>query len=186
MKHIKKDMLRISLMLVLSMLFAGLLPVRVSAAAKSFNQKKTIQISEANDFAHTQKATWIKYKAANNGYITITAKEKAKKSDDTDGAAAASGVLQLYDSKKKTPLSGAYTYNTAGTMASEYTVVYGVKKGVTYRLQVQAQGAVSLKCSFTKVSKSAADKKAKAAALAKNKLAKGILMAGDRDRKSVV
>lgn len=181
MKYMKKYISKISIILCLTMLFTGWIPMDVSAAARNFNQKKTITITGADDFVHTQKYIWIKYKAPNNGYITITAKNKA---ETAAGAAAntagfATGAFRLYDSKKKTALSGDYVYNTAGSVPAESTAVYGVKKKTTYFLRVLAQGAVSVKCKFTKVVKSGADKKAKAAALSKNKAAKGILIAGD-------
>ena len=184
MKYIKKHMKRMGVLLCLAICLIGLLPSDVSAAAKNFNKKKTITISGSEDYVHTQKYTWIKYKAPNNGYITVTAQNKEEKlkdgaSGDNTGQAYATGEWRLFYSKNKTPLSGGFVYNTAGNTSADYTMVYGVRKNTTYYLQVQAQGAVSVKCKFIKVSKSSADKKAKASLLAKGKLAKGILSAGD-------
>lgn len=180
MKYSKNNIRKWGIVLCFAMLVAALRPVDVWAAAKNFNQKKTIKVAEGEDFVHTQKPIWIKYKAPNNGYITITAKNRGKGNNAANAQGSyAAGVLQLFDSKKKTPLSSEYGYHTGSGDSAGYTVVYGVKKKVSYYLRVQAQGAVSVNCKFTKVSKSSADKKAKAVSLAKNKLAKGIMMAGD-------
>ncbi len=173
MKNGRMRFQKAGIVLCLAMLVLGLFPADVSAAANNFNQKKNITVAGEDDFGHTQKFIWMKYKAPNNGYITITAKNKGKA-----GAGAASGIFQLFDSKKKAPLSGEFAYDTGGAPA-QYTAVFGVKKKTTYYLRLQAQGAVTLNCKFTKVAKSSASKKAKAVSLAKNKLAKGIMMAGD-------
>lgn len=183
MKYVKKYVRKIGFCLCSLMLFIGLFPVDVSAAARNFNKKATIAIAGAEDYAHTQKYIWIKYKAPNDGYITITAQGNAQKLQEdgsgSKGAGLATGIFRLYNSKKKTQLSGDFAYNTAGKNPAEYTVVYGVRKKTTYYLQVQAQGAVSVKCNFTKVSKSKANKKSAAVSLPKKKKAKGILAAGD-------
>ncbi len=171
MRYFKDFAGKISLALCAVLLFAVFCPVEASAATGNFNKKKTVVIAQEDDFSHTQEYTWIKYKAPNHGYITVTAQKKG-------ASGAASGLFSLYDAKKKTPLSGDYAYNTAGPAAS-YTVVYGVKKKTTYYLRVAAEGAVSVKCKFTKTSKSYANKKANAQNLAKGKLAKGIMAAGD-------
>ena len=143
MKYRKKYVQRIAACLCSFALLLCLFPADISAADRNFNKKKTITITGAEDYSHTQSYVWIKYKAPNDGYITITATNKAEK---MQGTAYATGVFRLYDSKKKTQLSGDCAYNTAGNTPAEYTMVYGVRKNTTYYLQVQAQGAVSVKC----------------------------------------
>lgn len=181
MKHSKAYIWNIGAFFCLALILCALFPADIWAAARNFNQKKTITIAEEKDFIHTQKFIWIKYKAPNDGYITVTAKDKKGNQDDEEREAEtnASGMFQLYDVKKKTQLSREFSYQTDGEAAAYSAAVFGVKKNVTYFLRLQAQGAVSLNCKFTKVGKCSADKKAKAVTLSKDKIAKGILMAGD-------
>ncbi len=176
---------KIGVALCCVILLVGIIPVPV-LAAKSFNQTKKVTITEQKDYIHTQKYTWIKYKAPGNGYITVTAK-KAKNAPSVEegenaqdeNASLATGMLRLYDSKKKTLLSSECQYNTAGA-AEANAMTYGVKKNATYYFRVEAQGAVTLNCKFKKVNDKSGSTKAKARQIQKNQLVKGILAAGDQ------
>lgn len=178
-------------------IFAGMIPSeRVSAA--NFNSTSTVAIPEESSYAVTGVYTWIKYKAPDNGYITVTAspglpKNAVSHTDTTvtiqDPATGlqstiprtyAQGKWCLYNSKKNTALSSNDTFRTNSTQSADLTQTYGVKKNTTYYLRVSSNSNLSIKCKFTKVSESSGSKKSKAKSIKKNKTIKGIIAAGDK------
>lgn len=187
------------LMFCVILFLLGCFPSEVSAANRDFNKKSTVEISEKKDYSHTKSYTWLKYKAPENGYITIKAKNRrksespkqpeeqdAKAADvtetdttDDDAVSCAKGSVRLFDSKKKSALSSRYQYDTDDKV-SAHTVVYGVKKKETYYLRVNAKGAVAFQLKFTKVNESSGSVKSKAKELKKNKQVRGIIAAGDK------
>lgn len=191
MKNYKALVKKVGIFFLLTGLMMDILPIDAFAATKNFNQTASVTISAKEDFATTGKYTWIKYKAKNNGYITVTAsnaavttepKEDEEKSKEHDEEyVMAHGYWTLYASNKKTALSSVTdSYNTAEENIHSYTQTYGVKKNTTYYLRVNAVGAVTLKCKFTKVNENSGSKKSKAKSLDKNKTVKGIISAGDK------
>lgn len=189
----RNSLQKIILLVCLVAVLAVCVPSAVLAADKSFNKTATVTILEKNSYASTKKYTWIKYKAPGDGYLTITVKNKIapqpmaeKESKDQDvseeetKAGYASGILKLYDSKKKKALSGNFNYQTSSERSADYTVTYGVKKNTTYYLRVKLLGSASYKCKFHKISKSSCTSKSKAKEVAANKKMKGVITTGDK------
>ena len=188
MKQGKKSVQNVAMLFGMMLLVLFMLPMQVSAADRSFNKTKVVEIKEKQDYKHTKKYIWIKYKAADTGYITITATNKVEQAEQTEGENSevteeptyAKGKICLYNSKKKTALSQAENYDTSSTDSADYTVSYGVKKNSVYYLRVKAEGAVDIKYKLTKVKESSGSKKSKAMSIKKNKTIRGIIPAGDK------
>lgn len=152
-------------------------PTEVSAASRTFRSsgKSSVVIQDKQDFASTQKLVWVKYKAANDGYLKITAQNASDKYADT----YVTGSWQLYNKNKKSAVSPIKLYNTNANDSFYYTDVYGVKKGTVYYLAVKADGGVKITASFTKVTDKSGAKKAKSLKLAKGKTTTGLIRVGD-------
>lgn len=76
------------------------------------------------------------------------------------------------DGKKKKALSPEITYSTS------VFIDYGVKKGTTYNLRVQAERGTIITATFTNVRKDGGAKQSKAKSLKKGKWVKGYIVAG--------
>lgn len=175
-----------------------LFPSQKVNASGNFNTTPTVTIPEETSYASTGSYTWIKYKAPDNGYITVTAssglpKNTVSYTDTTvtvqDPATGRQSVIpriysqgkwRLYNSKKNTSLSSEDAFYTAVTQVKDISQTYGVKKNTTYYLRVSSNGNLSVKCKFTKVSENSGSKKSKAKSVKKNKTVKGIIAAGDK------
>lgn len=176
MENNKKYLKRIGIFLCSVFMFMGFMPMNISAADMNFNKAATIVIDGTEN-------VWVKYKAPDNGYITITAANVAQEAVpgfEQQETGFAAGVFRLYDSKKKSALTNENIYNTASANSNDYTITYGVKKNTTYYLRVKPKGAVSVRCKLTKISESSGSKKSKAKSITKNKTVKGIIPAGDK------
>ncbi|MCM1257227.1 MAG: hypothetical protein NC307_05185 [Roseburia sp.] len=182
--------------LILSLV--GIIPSEKVSAANNFNSSETVTISEENSYAVTGAYTWVKYKAPNNGYITVTAssglpkntvsststtvtiKDPATGQQSTIPRTYAKGKWCLYNSKKSTALSSNDAFRTNSTKATDLSQTYGVKKNTTYYLRVSSDSNLSIKCKFTKISENSGSSKAKAKSIKKNTTVKGIIAAGDK------
>lgn len=166
--------------------------VSASARVKSFNQSSSITITDENanfDFSRRSwkrnKYTWIKYKAPENGYVTITANWKSKYK-------YSEGFWRLYKSNKRTALSKSVSYcsgyngstNRGGSSRIyERQSTFGVKKGTTYYLRLQSYNGVRLTCKFKTVKEKCGKKRnKKTPALKKNKTVKGIILPNDKNK----
>ena len=157
-----------------------MVPQQVSAADKSkepeydFNGNKTVEITEKRSYTETEKYTWLKYKPAADGYLTV------KVSDTGAAAEPAKGYLALYDSTKTKLLSSSSIfYNTAHTDKSFwYEFTFGMQKDREYYIRVRAENAAEFGRKFTKVKDTSGSSRTKAAALKKNKAKTGLIAAG--------
>ena len=114
----------------LSALWLCLLSGDVHAANANFNQKPLIQL-DGNEEA------WIKYKAKNNGYITVTAIAGDAGDDaDSDSSTEQSpvGTFQLCNAKKAA-LSKPFSYNASSGLSADASLTFGVKKNAVYYLR---------------------------------------------------
>lgn len=166
--------LALAAVMVLSVLCVSV-PTEVSAAGKSFKStgKSSVTITDQECTSLTGQLTWIKFKAKNNGYLKITAKNASSVVSYTQGN------WQLYDKNKKKAVSPAHSYNTNQTDSYYYTDVYGVKKGATYYLAVESYAGVKINAAFTKVNDKSGSKKSKALTIKKNKESVGLIRVGD-------
>lgn len=153
----------------------------VSAADKDFNTTPTIAISDAEAHYVSGEYTWIRFKAKKNGYIAITARFGSKKYN------VSQGYWRLYAANKKTPLSeetGSKLSYSVGVKddGDKYArqSIFGVKKGATYYLRVQAYDGVILNCQFKEVKEKSTTKRKKAPELKKNKTMTGIICPKDK------
>ncbi|MCM1257226.1 MAG: hypothetical protein NC307_05180 [Roseburia sp.] len=169
--------------IVAMMLMVVLENTTVSAADRNFNKTSTISISDAEAHYVSGKYTWIKYKAPKNGYITITAQFGSRKYN------VSQGYWRLYASNKKTALSESnknqLSYSVGvGNTGSKYArqSIFGVKKGTTYYLRVQAYDGVKISCKFKEVKEKCAKKRSKAPILKKNKTVTGLIFPKDKNK----
>ncbi|MBO5524687.1 MAG: hypothetical protein J5986_13635 [Roseburia sp.] len=169
--------LALAAMMVLSV-FCVSTPTEVSAAGLSFNSKgkSSVTITDEQDTTATGQPTWIKFTAKQDGYLKVTAKMASTKYTDF-----VQGYWTLYDKTKKKAVSPQSVYSTNYNDASAYTTVFGVKKGVTYYLNVLSDGGVKLTASFTKVTDKSGTKKAKALSIKQKKDATGLIRVGDKN-----
>lgn len=156
------------------------LPLRVSAADKEkereydFNENKTVTVSDKRSYAATEKYTWLKYKPAADGYLTITV------SDAQGAEEAAKGYIALYNSKKTGLLSSnAIFYNTTHSKNRFwYQFTFGMLKGQEYYIRIKAENAAEFSRAFTKVKDVSGISRIKAKNLKKNKARMGLIPAG--------
>lgn len=166
--------LALALVMVLSVIVVAV-PTEVSAADKSFKSKgkSSVTITDEECYYSTGQDTWIKYKATANGYLKISASNASTTSSYT------AGYWCLYNKTKATAVSPDNVYNTNYTNSYYYTDVYGVKKGVTYYLNVRAYAGTTINASFTKVTDKSGAKKSKALNLKQKKATTGLIRVGD-------
>lgn len=156
------------------------IPQQIFAADKSkdweydFNENKTVEIIAKRSYLESEKYTWLKYKPAADGYLTV----KISKPDASEEPAK--GYLALYDgTKTKLLSSSSIFYNTAHTDKSFWhEFAFGMQKGKEYYIRVRAENAAELGRKFTKVKDTSGSSRAKAAALKKNKAKTGLIAAG--------
>lgn len=166
--------LALALVMVLSVVVVAV-PTEVSAADKSFKSKgkSSVTITDTECYRSTGEYTWIKYKAPANGYLKISAANASTVSSNT------AGYWCLYNKTKTAAVSPDNVYNTNYTDSYYYTDVYGVKKGVTYYLNVRAYAGTTINASFTKVTDKSGAKKSKALNLKQKKATTGLIRVGD-------
>lgn len=150
----------------------------VLAADDNFNYHSTVDIPDQESYPVTGQYKWIRYRAPKDGYITVKASYGSKK------YTYSLGYWRLYDSKKKTALSAdKISYTTqSGTDAYARTSYFGVKKGKTYYLRVQAYDGVKISCRFKQVKEQSASSRKKAKTLKKSKTVTGIVLPKDKTK----
>lgn len=164
----------------LILIFGGVLPSRKVRASENFNSNPTVTIPEEKSYSVTGAYTWIKYKAPKNGYITVAAEFGSRKYNRSEG------YWRLYASNKKTALSeknipySVGVYNTGSKHARQS--IFGVKKGTTYYLRVQAYDGVRISCKFKEVKEKCGNKRSKAPVLKKNKSVTGLILPKDKNK----
>lgn len=159
--------------------FLCMVPLDVPAASKAkepehdFNKEKSVSISAEKSYAETEKYTWLKYKAAADGYLTVEV-------SDLGEGMHAKGYLALYDSTRTKLLSSSSIfYNTANREKSYwYKFTFGMLKGQEYNIRIRSENAVKLTRTFTKLKDPSGPSRIKAAKLKKNKSKKGFVPAG--------
>ena len=86
---------------------------------------------------------WLKFKAANTGYVTTTFRSKSSLYSQTNG------YVSLCNSKKKLITSqNRYLTSTDSKDKVYYTLSFGVKKGSTYYLRIQPASYLGVALSF--------------------------------------
>lgn len=150
------------------------MPEKTQAADFSFNSTSSVNIPDGQDTRTTGEYAWIKYKAPADGYLTVKANYASSV------YTASEGYWQLFDSARKTALSGNDTYSTNYDAAYQFSNVFGMKKGKTYNLRVYSLDGVTISSKFTKVSEKSGKSKTKAVSIKKGKTIKGIIPAGDK------
>lgn len=111
------------------------------------------------------QTNYIKFKAANNGYVKVS----------TDGL---SGTITLMNSAAKKAYSKAITSYSS----SDADIAFGVTKGTTYTLKVTANsnydGAYRIKYVNKKITEKSGKTRAKAVTVKRNSAKKGFIAAG--------
>lgn len=151
-------------------------------AQKNFNKTSTVKISDKEAHRFSGKYTWIKYKAPKNGYITVT----ANWGSFDERYNTSYGFWRLYASNKKTALSPSgifykVMYGNTGIKHDRQSI-FGVKKGTTYYLRVQAYDGVMINCKFKEVKEKCGKKRSKAPVLKKNKTVTGLILPKDKNK----
>lgn len=149
-------------------------PQKTYAADGNFNKNKTITISDSQSFGTTGEYTWIQYKPAADGYLTVKASDIA--ADDV----FAKGYLTLYDSTKTKALSSkSIFYNTKNnTNPYWYKITFGLQKNQVYYIRVKALNAVKLSYTYKKVNDKSGDSQVRALSIKKSKAKTGLIPAG--------
>ena len=162
----KKGLLLLALTFMLTLMFG----MTTMAAAKT--------VSLSNNKWYTDKSTdfkrpavYHKIRIPRSGLITVTGYTYSNYSTYRSTL-----KVQLYNSKKK-PLQKYKKY----TALYNYKTYYAVKKGVYY-IKTQ-DNRYKLKYSYKAVSDNRGSSKAKARTINKNKLTKGLLVAGEKGSK---
>ena len=164
MKREKRNLLKqvTSLVLAAVMMFsvtAIAAPNSVKAAEKSFAKNGgTVTISDEESYVATQEYSWIKYKAAQDGYLRV----KMSNATQLQEIGYAFGTTQLYDASRTKALSTESVWSTDAVNAMFVTDYYGVKKGKTYYFKVGSMGGVSVQAQLTKYKDKSGTKKQKA------------------------
>ena len=181
MKREKRNLLKqvTSLVLAAVMMFsvtAIAAPNSVKAAEKSFAKNGgTVTISDEESYVATQEYSWIKYKAAQDGYLRV----KMSNATQLQEIGYAFGTTQLYDASRTKALSTESVWSTDAVNAMFVTDYYGVKKGKTYYFKVGSMGGVSVQAQLTKYKDKSGTKKQKALNIKKGtKGVIGVISAG--------
>ncbi len=145
----------------LALVWMEICPADVFAAEGSFNQTAAVTVTDTD--------MWMKYKAPDNGYITISAQASGQ-------ASFSSGTVRLYNAKRQALSKNDSFYMTDGMS----DVSYGVKKNAVYFIRLKAEGTLSVRFRFQKVKENSGGKKAMAKNLAKKKRVKGVVAAGEK------
>lgn len=153
-----------------------IIPKAVSAAEKEYNlnKKKAVTISAGDSYGSSGNSTWLKYKPAADGYLTL------KMSDPANATTHANGYIALYNQTKGTALSSkSIFYNTEYSKnAYWHTFTFGLQKGQTYYLRIRGENAVKITRKFTKTNDKSGATQEAALGLKKNKAKKGLIPAG--------
>lgn len=176
-----KKWMKVSLwMVVLSLCL--LLPKQTAKASTDYNigtLKKSgtvVVIREESDASDGLDSTeYIKFKAPSSGYVVFTANNIPKNIGDHLRL-----DLFLCNAKRKEISDTHYNQFVLG---AEESITFAIAKGKTYYLRVDSSyyEEYQIEYKFTKVNeKTGNHKRSKAANLKKNKLVKGLLMAGEK------
>lgn len=162
--------------------FICILPQGVSAADTKkdleydFNKNKTVSIPKFNSYPESKRYTWLKYKPAADGYLTVEALDLG----ETDESAK--GYLTLYDSSKTRRLSsGTIFYNTANSDKRWRQFVFGLQKGNVYYLRIKSENAAEFTRTFKKIKDVSGATRNKAKKLKKNQTRTGLIPANVSD-----
>ena len=159
----------------------AVVPTEVNAATKSFKSTGTSSVTitdadsyDANGYGK-MAAHYIRFKAENNGYITIKMTDASKKYTPE-------GYLTFCNSAKKALGQKREVWSTDSKYgkAPYYTRSFGVKKGKTYYIKIESSAGVKVTATFKKVTKSKCNSKSSAKTLKAKTTAKGIIIAGEK------
>lgn len=153
----------------------GIMPESVSAAteiALKGSGKTVVSITDEQSSTITQDYTWLKIKPKANGYLQL------KFASGSAVASYSAGKVILCNAGKSKVLSTEYTYSTNETTADGYTECYGLKKGTTYYIRLNAYNGVKITATFKKITTAGGKNQKKAKKLNKNKNFMGLIMAG--------
>ncbi len=139
-----------------------------------FNQNKNVTISNQKSYESSGAYTWLKYKAAADGYLTV------RISNPAGAVSHARGYLALYNSTKGTLLSSKSIFYNAAHSQNAYwhTFTFGMREKQEYYIRVRAENAVSISRTFTKTNDKSGALQSKALKLKKNKMKTGLIPAG--------
>lgn len=167
----KRNAKKILLLLVLTLMLTFMFSMSTMAAAKtvSLNNNKWYTDKNTN---YNQNTVYHKIKIPRNGLITISGYGYSNYSTYKYSIG-----VQLCNSKKK-PLQ---KFNSYLSQTYKYKTYYAVKKG-TYYIKTQSS-KYKLKYSFKSMSDNSGNRQSKARNVNKNKVAKGLLIAGENGNK---
>lgn len=133
------------------------------------NKEYTLTSGVIYQIGCQDSAEYIKYKAKSNGYVTFELFKDDNYIFDT------SMYVEICNSGKKSLSRQNYLYT------NDASIVFGVKKGVTYYFKVtSASGLIAIRCTEKSVSEKSGSKLKKAKTLSKNKKVTGVIAAGDK------
>ena len=177
-KNILKRVASLALAVVMMLSVIAIIPETAKAAdlgkTVTGSGKRPVTISDEQCYTATGQFYWIKFKAKKDGYVSVKASNASEISSYTRGE------WTLYNSKKNKMLSPTVVYDTNRTDSYYFTDYYGVKKGTTYNLRVQALVGTKVTLTFKDVKESSGSKKSKAKSLKKGKEITGLMIAGDK------
>ena len=159
-------------------LFTVAAPAETQAAGLSFkgSGKSTVKIadkqcytSDGNDF----KTHWIKFKAAQDGTITL-------KFDCASSFSYYSAGRVTFCNSKRSIIGQKDEFWTNNVSEKKYyTTTYGVKKNQTYYFKVQCNAGTKITATTKKLTKTKANSKSKAKNLKKKTNVTGVIPAGN-------
>lgn len=170
-----RKILQKSCIMFLMVCLLAAIPQQIYAEEKTFdfNNVKEVTLLDQESYGTTEGYTWIQYKPAADGYLTI------KVSALTGATDSATGYLTLYDSTKKRVLSSkSIFYNTKNSEnAYWYQIIFGLQKDQIYYIRVKALNGVKITRSFKKVNDKSGQSQVSAIELKKKKVKTGLITA---------
>lgn len=144
------------------------------ASAANYNLKSSgktvVSIKDEQSSPEINDYIWLKIKPKSDSYLEL------KFSHNSAAYLNSVGSVTLCNAKKK-QLTTVYKYNTKLTNKYYYTVDYGLKKGTTYYVCINAENGVKITANVKKTT-APATKKNKAKTLTRKKTVNGLMVAG--------
>ena len=177
-KSLFSKAMSLALAVVMMVSVIGIIPQDVSAADFTIPGKGTqiVQIPDESCFEIAGVETYIQFKPAATGYVTVKAENISAIYTDTWGG------ISLCNAARKVISENDERYYTEYSDAKYTTMTFGVKAKTTYYLRVKAMGGTKITASFKKlkVNKKALSNSKKAKTIGKGKNVKGVILAGEK------
>ena len=146
-KSLFSKAMSLALAVVMMVSVIGIIPQDVSAADFTIPGKGTqiVQIPDESCFEIAGVETYIQFKPAATGYVTVKAQNISAIYTDTWGG------ISLCNAARKVISENDERYYTEYSDAKYTTMTFGVKAKTTYYLRVKAMGGTKITASFKKL-----------------------------------